>query len=128
MKRTTAVVCAFALALVAAPVGAAEPNHHIAIVNDYAAPMAVYAEDAHGVMHEIARLSPGEVKMVETGTQGSDEAPVRLHARPTNSTDRFSTWGDVGITSSLLALDEDDTAIFWIARDLAESLVEIRTH
>jgi len=128
MKRTTAVACAFALALVAAPVGAAEPNHHIAIVNDYAAPMAVYAEDGHGVMHEIARLSPGEVRTVETGAQGSDDGPVRLHARPTNSKDRFSTWGDVGITTNLLALDGDDTPIFWIARDLAESMVEIRTH
>ena len=128
MKRTTAVVCAFALALIAAPVGATEPNHYIAIVNDYAAPVVVYAEDARGVMHELATLRPGEVRMVEAGAQGSDEGPVRLHARPTNSADRFSTWGDVGIESNLLALDEDDTAIFWIARNLAESLVEIRAH
>lgn len=128
MKKTTAVVCAFALALVAAPVGAAEPNHHIAIVNDYDAPMVVYAEDALGVLHELATLSPGEVRMVETSPQGSQEGPVRLHARPKNSKDRYSTWGDVGIKSNLLALDEDDTAIFWIARDLAESLVEIRAH
>jgi hypothetical protein len=126
MKRTTAVVCAFALALIAAPAGAAEPNHHIAIVNEYAAPMVVYAEDAQGTLHELGTLSPGEVRMVETGPQGSDEGPVRLHARPMNSKDRLSTWGDVGIRTSLLALDEDDTAILWIARDLAESLVEIR--
>ena len=128
MKRMTAVAYAFALALVAAPVGAAEPNNHIAIVNDYAAPMVVYAEDARGVLHEVATVKPGEVLMVETGAQGTDAAPVRLHARPKNSTDRWSTWGDVGIKTNLLGLDEDDTAIFWIARNLAESLVEIRAH
>ena len=135
MRGTVAFAGAFALALsTAAAAGAAEPVpardvmlHQIAVVNEYDAPMVVYAEDANGVFHEVATLKAGEVKLVDTQIDDTGKgSTLRLHARPTNSSNRWSTWGDRGIVSDVLRLFEDETAILWIAPDLAESSVEIR--
>ena len=129
MRRITAFAGAFALALFAATaVQAEEPAstlHRIAVVNDFDAPMVVYAEDAEGVLHEVVTLKSGEVKLVDTQIDGRGTT-LRLHARPTDSASRWSTWGNRGIVSDALEVSESETAIFWIAPDLAESSVEIR--
>ena len=125
MKRTIAVVGAFASLAAATAVQAAD-IHRITVVNAYDAPMEVYAEDANGGLHPVAHLKVGEVKLVEADLETVSEGRVRLHARPTNSTNRLSTWGDKGIVTDRLRLSDDDTAILWIAPILAESSVEIR--
>jgi hypothetical protein len=129
MKRITAFAGAFALALSAATAVQAEALdltvHRIAVVNDFDAPIAVYAEDATGVLHEVVTLKSGEVKLVDTQIDAQGTM-LRLHARPTNSASRWSTWGDRGIVSDALEMSGEDTAIFWIAPDLEESSVEIR--
>lgn len=136
MRRTITLAYVLALSLSAGAADAAEaaePSskrldalHRIAVVNGFDAPMVVYAEDAEGALHEVATLEAGEVRLVETELEGSDEVPLRLHARPTNSVDRWSTWGHTGIVTDPVVISEEETAIFWIAPDLAESKVEIR--
>ena len=129
MGRNVTLAGALALALFATTaVQAAVPEsiHRIAVVNGSDAPMVVLAEDAGGALHEVATLEAGEVKLVETEIPGSDGTALRLHARATDSADRWSTWGAEGIVSDRLDLSRNETAIFWIAPELAESLVEIR--
>ena len=134
MRRITAPLGALALALFAATSAAAaeivpkadELVHRIAVVNDFDAPMVVYAEGSDGEFHEVVTLNAGEVKLVDAQIDETGEGSLRLHARPTNSASRWSTWGDRGIVTDVLRLTEDETAILWIARNLAESSVEIR--
>jgi hypothetical protein len=124
---SAALAIAFSSALGAAPAAAdtATKDSRIAIVNDSDAPMLVYAEDESGTLHELGVVRPGEVETVETPA-AAEGVMVRLHARPHNSRDRLSTWGDVGITTDALDLTDHEMAIFWLARDLAESQVEVR--
>lgn len=123
---------ALALALSGATAAeAAEPASRpydaiIAVVNDHAAPMVVYAEDAKGELHEVARLKAGEVKQIDTRLSGVDDTALRLHARPNDSVDRWSTWGGEGIVSDPVRIAEDEVAVFMIAPDLSRSEVQIR--
>lgn len=131
MKGIT-TVAALALALSAASaVEAAEPasttlDGTITVVNQHAAPMAVYAEDAKGKMHEVAKLEAGETKQIDTRLEGFEGTALKLHARPTNSASRWSTWGDKEVVSDELAIAENEIAVFMIASDLTRSQVQIR--
>lgn len=98
----------------------------ITVVNQHAAPMAVYAEDAKGELREVAKLKAGEMKQIDTRSEGIDGTALKLHARPTNSASRWSTWGDTEVVSDEVALAENEIAVFLIAPDLARSQVQIR--
>lgn len=130
--RGITTLAALALALSAASAAeAAEPapmtyDGTITVVNEHAAPMAVYAEDAKGELHEVAKLEAGEVKQIDTRLAGFDGTALKLHARPTNSASRWSTWGDKEVVSDEVAIAENEIAVFLIASDLARSQVQIR--
>jgi hypothetical protein len=132
MRMNGMYSAAFALVLFVAGSGpaaaaeappAAETDHQIVIVNDHAAPVMVFAEDAQGHLREIVHLKPGEVQLVEAPA----ETTKRLHVRPTDSKDALSTWGHEGIKSESLGLKGQETVVFWVGQDLAQSVVEIRS-
>ena len=130
--RGISTLATLALALSAASAAeAAEPasttfDGTIMVVNEHAAPMVVFAEDAKGELHEVAKLKAGEVKQFDTGLAGFDGSALKLHARPTNSASRWSTWGDREVVSDEVAIAENEIAVFLIAPDLARSQVQIR--
>ena len=130
--RGITTLAALTLALsVASAAEAAEPasttyDATITVVNQHAAPMAVYAEDARGELHEVARLKAGEVKQIDTSLAGLDGTALTLHARPTNSASRWSTWGDTEVVSDEVAIADNEIAVFLIAPDLTRSQIQIR--
>jgi hypothetical protein len=130
--RGITTLAALALTLSAASAAeAAEPastmyDGTITVVNEHATPMVVYAEDAKGELHEVAKLKAGEVKHIDTRKEGFDGTALKLHARPTNSASRWSTWGDTEVVSDEVAIAENEIAVFLIAPDLARSQVQIR--
>jgi len=123
--KMTAALGALALTLTTASAVLAQDIHQISIVNGYAAPVEIYAEDAGGGLHALTRLKAGEVKTLEADVRTVGWNRARLHVRPTDGADWLSTWRDRGIVTDNLRMSDGDTLIFWIAPILDESTVEI---
>jgi len=97
--KMTAALGALALTLTTASAVLAQDIHQISIVNGYAAPVEIYAEDAGGGLHALTRLKAGEVKTLEADVRTVGWNRARLHVRPTDGADWLSTWGDRGIVT-----------------------------
>ena len=132
MKRLSAAVVLFGLiAFGAVSVGAAEvpdlPNeakNHIVVVNESVTPVRVYIEDSHGHRYELGNLERGEARTFEAPADVLERGDFRVRVQPRHYAQRFRD--PVSITTRPLTVDNDETVILWLERELSQSTVEVR--
>ncbi len=99
----------------------------IVVVNDYIALVQVYAVDSKGDLHRLGRVGRGEIKLFEAPAELSQRGNFRVRVFPIDSPDPWSPTRGVAIKTTALNLEDGETVIVWLTRDLRHSLVEVRT-
>ena len=103
-----------------------EVSNEIIVVNDYTSLVRVYVEDSEGRLHQLGRVSPGQVNVFKAPADIWERGDFRVRVHPLDSPDLLSWWDYVRIKTKALNVEDDETVIIWLRRELAQSVVEVR--
>ena len=104
-----------------------EVSSEIVVANDYRTHVLVYVEDSEGRQQLLGRVSSGRVKLFDAPTDMTERGDFRVKVYPLGSSDPWAPQYDIGIKTRSLNLENGQTVILWIGRELAASSVEVRT-
>lgn len=93
------------------------------VVNNHLTDVRVYAEDANGRLHNLGRVSRGQLKTFDV-PEGVRDADFRIKVFPADP-----VWSpvaeDYGIKTNPLNSERDEQVRIWLEADLSQSVVEI---
>lgn len=135
MRTTNRILGAAALmgcmAFAAVSAGAAEvgdvgdeASNQIVVVNQSAGPVRVYLDDSQGRQYDLGSLGRGQTKMFQAPADAVERGDFRVRIRPRYYAQRFRD--PVSIATKPLNIQENETVILWIERELGRSKVEVR--
>lgn len=101
-----------------------EVSHQIVVVNQSVTPVRVYVEDVEGRRYELGTLDRGKTKMFEAPADILERGDFRVRIQPRRYAQRFSD--PVSIRTETLSIEDDETVILWLERELGQSMVEVR--
>ena len=109
--------------------GAAQPQSaasRIVVANDFQAPVGVFVEDSEGRRRSLGRVAHGKIGLFEAPADLIGEG-FRVRVYPIVNPDPWSPPSGMGIKTGTLDLRMGETVIVWVAPELPESSVELRT-
>jgi hypothetical protein len=129
MRRISAVILMGLATMTAAPVAAVdgpsdEPGNQIVVANHSVTPVRVFLEDADGQLYPLGGVESGETKMLEAPADAVGRGDFRVRVTPRGY--MVNRRDPVSIRTQDLHVEEDDTVVIWLDREMARSKVEVR--
>ena len=100
-----------------------EITNEIYVMNNYLAPVRVYAEDASGKLHRLGRVARGHFETFEIPLEVAAH-DFRIRVLPSNPV-WVSPADDYGVKTGVVDFDTDHQVTVWLEADLSQSKVEI---
>ena len=122
--RVLAAVGVLAVGVNTAEAATSPTKHEVRVINDHAAPVEVYLEDAQGRLHALGRVDDAEFKVLEVDDEVTALGEFRLKIFPEA---RMGTLVDAssGIRSVELKLEDGDAVNVWLGNELTRSQIEV---
>ncbi len=100
-----------------------EVSNEIVVVNDYVGSVRVYVEDSEGSQHYLGRVGRGKVKRFEAPADIWERGDFRVRIHPID----VAPWSNgVRIKTRALNVEDDETVVMWLKRELTQSVLEVR--
>ncbi len=97
-----------------------EVSNEIVVVNDYVGSVRVYVEDSQGSLHHLGRVGRGKVKLFEAPADIWERGDFRVRIHPIGREANH-----VRIKTRLLNVEDDETVVMFLTKDLAQSVLEV---
>lgn len=132
MKGMKRVALMLALALVGTTTGLQAATvdgkdggtHEIRVVNNYQAPVRVYAQDADGKLHQLGRVARGTFRVLELPNEVAEMGDLRLKVYPASPA--WSLLGDEdGIRTKDLHIGTGQAVNVYLETDLTRSMIQV---
>ena len=94
------------------------------VANNSVTPVRVYLQDAAGEQHELGRVDRGGTSMFDVSDETAVEGDFQIVVRPCQF--RQFSRDPVSVRTKTLEVENDETVILWLERDLSRSKVEVR--
>lgn len=122
--RVLAAVGVLAVGVNTAEAATSPTKHEVRVINDHAAPVEIYLEDAQGRLHALGRVDDAEFKVLEVDDEVTALGEFRLKIFPEA---RMGTMVDAssGIRSVELKLEDGDAVNVWLGNELTRSQIEV---
>ncbi len=99
-----------------------EVSNEIVVVNDYVGSVRVYVEDSEGSLHYLGRVGRGKVKRFEAPADIWERGDFRVRIHPMG---REWLPNHVRIKTRLLNVEDDETVVMFLKKDLAQSVLAV---
>ena len=100
-----------------------EVSNAIVVVNDYVGTVRVYVEDVDGSLHHLGLVVRGKVRHFDAPADIWEHGDFRVRIHPVERDPRSI---HVRIKTRTLNVEDDETVVMWLTRDLAESRLEVQ--
>jgi hypothetical protein len=101
-----------------------DPGDEIVVVNRSVTPVQVYMEDSEGRRHQLGSVSQGQATTFQAPEGIVEQGDFRVVVRPGHYS-QFSR-NQVSIKTRALTIEDDETVILWLDRELSQSKVQIQ--
>lgn len=99
-------------------------SHPIVVVNGSATQVRVYVEDSEGRRYELGSLERGQTSMFEAPSDVLERGEFRVRVHPGYYAQHLRD--PARITTRSLTIEDGETVILWLERELSRSTVEVR--
>ena len=99
-----------------------EVSNAIVVVNDYLGAVRVYLEDSEGSLHHLGLVGRGKVKQFGAPEDIWEHGDFRVRIHPVER-DPWSV--HLRIKTRTITVEDYETVVMWLTRDLGESRLEV---
>jgi len=101
-----------------------EVDDQIVVVNQSVTPVRVYVEDAEGRRHQLGSVARGQTTTFAAPADILESGDFQVVVRPRH----FAQFArdQASIKTGALSVEDNETVILWLGRELSQSKVEVR--